>query len=48
MVYEDDRFIIHYNKCDEEMILDMLDLIKDRMPRILSFFFFFFYEKIII
>ncbi len=46
MVYEDDRFIIHYNKCDEEMILDMLDLIKDRMPRILSFFHINYDEKI--
>jgi len=38
MKYEDNKFIVLYNKCDEVYIDKLLDVIKKRMPQILSFF----------
>lgn len=48
MIYEDDSFIIYYNDCDKLYINKMRDIVKERMPKILSFFKIKYDRKIVI
>lgn len=48
MKYEDNMFIIYYNNRDKKYIDKLIDIIKKRMPQILSFFHINYDDKIII
>lgn len=48
MKYEDDRFIIYYNNCDEVYVDKLVEIVKERMPRILYFFHIDYTDKITI
>ena len=48
MIYEDSQFIIYYNECDKVYLEKLINIIKSRMPRIVSFFQISYDEKIVI
>ena len=48
MKYEDKLFVVYYNECDKSYINELLSIIKERMPKIMSFFHIKYDEKITI
>lgn len=48
MKYEDDNFIIYFHECDQTYITKLIEILKERMPRILSFFKINYQGKIVI
>ena len=48
MIYENDKFIVYYNKCDIRYLKKLLNILNQRIPSILNFFKINFNRKIII
>lgn len=38
MIYESDKFIVYYNECDKRYLGRLLNILDERIPRILDFF----------